>query len=111
MWFVEKAREIARQCVEPPRKPKPNAQPFVKKTSLEPVVSFLVKHVKRYPQEICQICRNKAFPEVRIKDLVYRCGIGTSWEFRPQRNLPNVYDESKYFIAFNHSGSQQGCAQ
>ena len=66
VWFVEKAREIARQCVEAPRKPKPNAQPFVKKPSLEPAVSFLVKHVKRYPQEICQICRNKAFPEVRI---------------------------------------------
>ena len=65
MWFIEKARDIARQCVEAPRKPKPNAPPFVKKPSLEPAISFLVKHVKRYPQEICQICRNKAFPEVR----------------------------------------------
>ena len=73
MWFVEKAREIARQCVDPPRKPKPNAPPFIKKPSLEPAVSFLVKHVKRYPQEICQICRNKAFPEVRIQHLMHRC--------------------------------------
>ena len=68
-WFVEKAREIARQCVEPPKKPKPNAPPFVKKPSLQPAISFLVKHVKRYPEEICQICRKRAFPQVPIVTL------------------------------------------
>jgi len=63
VWFVEKAKELARQCVDAPKKPKPNAPPFVKKPSLEPAVSFLIKHVKRYPDEICQICRKVAFPK------------------------------------------------
>ena len=27
------------------------------------VVTFLIKHVKRYPEEICQVCRRRAFPE------------------------------------------------
>ena len=67
VWFVEKTRDIARQCVEAPLKPKPNAPPFVKKPSLEPAITFLVKHVKRYPEEICQICRKQAFPKVNSR--------------------------------------------
>jgi len=63
VWFVEKAREFARQCVEPPLKPKPRDPPFKKSPSLLPVVSFLVKHVQRYPDEICQVCKHKAFPD------------------------------------------------
>jgi len=63
VWFVEKARELARQCVEPPLKPKPKDPPFKKSPSLLRVVTFLIKHVKRYPEEICQICRRRAFPE------------------------------------------------
>ena len=34
VWFVEKARELARQCVEPPLKPKPKDPPFKKSPSL-----------------------------------------------------------------------------
>jgi len=63
VWFIEKTRDIARQCVEPPLRPKPKDPPFVKRPSLEPAILFLVKHVKRYPEEICQICRKPAFPK------------------------------------------------
>ena len=70
VWFIEKTKDIARQCVEPPLRPKPKDPPFVKRPSLQPAITFLVKHVKRYPDEICQICRKKAFPKVRrIRDL------------------------------------------
>lgn len=62
-WFVEQAKEIVRRCVEPPLKPKPNQPPFEPKPSLEPAVGFLVNNVKRYPDEICQGCKNKALPE------------------------------------------------
>ena len=34
VWFVEKARDLARQCVEPPLKPKPKDPPFKKSPSL-----------------------------------------------------------------------------
>ena len=64
VWFIEKTRDIARQCVEPPLRPKPKDPPFVKRPSLEPAILFLVKYVKRYPEEICQICRKPAFPKV-----------------------------------------------
>ena len=63
VWFVEKGREIARQCVEPPLKPKPKDPPFKRSPSLLPVVSFFIQHIKRYPDEICQVCRKRAFPE------------------------------------------------
>lgn len=64
VWFAEQAKEIARRCVEPPAiKPKPNQPPFVAKPSLEPAVSFIIKYVQRYPDEICQKCRKPAFPK------------------------------------------------
>jgi len=63
VWFIENSKEIARRCVEAPLKPKPNAPPFVAKPSLEPAVSFLVTSVQRYPVELCQICRQRLFPE------------------------------------------------
>lgn len=63
VWFCEQAKEIARRCVEAPLKPRPNARPFEPKPSLEPTVSFLANNVKRYPDEICQVCQSKAFPD------------------------------------------------
>jgi len=62
VWFVENSKEIARRCVEPPLKPKPNAPKFEPSPSLRPVVNFLVKSVKRYPLEECQICKAVLFP-------------------------------------------------
>jgi len=63
VWFVEKGRELARQCVEPPLKPKPKDPPFKKSPSLHRVVRFLITHVKRYPTDVCQVCKQKAFPD------------------------------------------------
>jgi hypothetical protein len=63
VWFFEQAKEIARRCVDPPMKPKPNLPPFQPKPSLEPAVGFLVTNVKRYPNEPCQKCKVKAFPD------------------------------------------------
>ena len=62
-WFFEQAKEIARRCVEPPLKPKPKDPPFEPRPSLGPAIGFLVKNVKRYPDEICQKCKHRAFPE------------------------------------------------
>ena len=55
-WFVENAKELARRCVEAPKKPKTNAPPFVPRPSLETAVGFLIKSVQRYPVEPCQVC-------------------------------------------------------
>ena len=54
-WFVENAKELARRCVEAPKKPKPNAPPFSPKPSLEIAVGFLIASVQRYPVEPCQV--------------------------------------------------------
>jgi len=61
-WFVENSKEIARRCVEPPKKPKPNAPKFESRPSLETSVSFLIQSVQRYPVEACQVCRHRLFP-------------------------------------------------
>ena len=42
VWFIENGKELARRCVEPPKKPKLNAPPFEPKPSLEQMVGFLV---------------------------------------------------------------------
>ncbi|XP_023333842.1 uncharacterized protein LOC111705500 [Eurytemora carolleeae] len=62
VWFVENAKELARRCVEPPLKPKPNQPRFEAKTSLLPAAKFLIESVQRYPCEPCQICRQVLFP-------------------------------------------------
>ena len=64
VWFTEQAKELARRCVEPPLRkgPAKNERPFEPKPSLEATVGFLVENVKRYPEEICQKCKQKAFP-------------------------------------------------
>jgi len=61
-WFIENSKELARRCVEPPKKPKPNAPKFEARASLETAVNFLVDSVQRYPVEGCQVCRQRLFP-------------------------------------------------
>eukprot|EP00095_Tigriopus_kingsejongensis_P008859 maker-scaffold15_size728074-snap-gene-4.23 protein:Tk08859 transcript:maker-scaffold15_size728074-snap-gene-4.23-mRNA-1 annotation:"PREDICTED: uncharacterized protein LOC100880791" len=63
VWFVEQGREIARRCVEPPLRPKPKSPPFQPRPSLGPTTSFLIDNVHRYPDEICQRCGQKCFPD------------------------------------------------
>ncbi|XP_059079589.1 uncharacterized protein LOC131877807 [Tigriopus californicus] len=63
VWFVAQAQEVARRCVEPPLRPKPKAPPFKVRPSFGSACSFLIESVHRYPDEICQICRQKCFPE------------------------------------------------
>ncbi|XP_041354716.1 uncharacterized protein LOC121372466 [Gigantopelta aegis] len=62
--FQAQAIEIARQCIQPPLKKTPKAPPFVPKPSLRPVCDYLISVcVKRYPQEICPICKEKVLSE------------------------------------------------
>jgi len=63
VWFVENSKELARRCVEPPLRPKPNQPRFEPKPSLLPAVKFLIESVQRYPTEPCQICKQRLFPE------------------------------------------------
>uniref|UniRef100_A0A0P4VWB3 RWD domain-containing protein n=1 Tax=Scylla olivacea TaxID=85551 RepID=A0A0P4VWB3_SCYOL len=62
-WFLAQSVEIARQCVEPPKKKKPKDPPFVLRPSMEPVVSFLIDEAHRYVNSECRMCRKKAFPD------------------------------------------------
>ncbi|PRD22681.1 UNVERIFIED_CONTAM: hypothetical protein NCL1_48476 [Trichonephila clavipes] len=61
-WFSGQATEIARQCVQKPLKPKPKDPVFEPKPSLRPSIQFLIDEVKRYPSELCQLCKEKCFP-------------------------------------------------
>ncbi|GJQ74975.1 hypothetical protein Trydic_g9600 [Trypoxylus dichotomus] len=60
--MFSQAREIARQCVEPPLKRKPNAPPFKPAPSLKQSVAFLIDCVKRLPKESCGFCKQECFP-------------------------------------------------
>ncbi|GIY37842.1 uncharacterized protein CDAR_234851 [Caerostris darwini] len=61
-WFSGQSMEIARQCVQKPLKPKPKDPPFKPKPSLWPSVEFIIDEIKRFPKEICQLCKEKCFP-------------------------------------------------
>ncbi|XP_017893319.1 uncharacterized protein LOC108632940 [Ceratina calcarata] len=59
--FLGQAREIARQCVEPPLRKK-SQSPFTPSPSLKIVASFLIQSVKSLPREHCQSCRQTCLP-------------------------------------------------
>ncbi|XP_054267526.1 uncharacterized protein LOC128989614 [Macrosteles quadrilineatus] len=61
-FFVAQANELSRQCVEPPIRRKTTDPPFSPKPSLLPVASFFVESVKKFPQEKCQLCKEKCLP-------------------------------------------------
>lgn len=60
--MVSQAKEIARQCVEPPVRT-PNKLRFEAGPSLKKVIEFLIDCVKRLPTEHCQFCNKICFPE------------------------------------------------
>ncbi|KAJ8971560.1 hypothetical protein NQ314_000647 [Rhamnusium bicolor] len=60
--MVCQAKEIARKCVEPPLKRKPNDPPFQPGPSLKKSTEFLIDCVKRLPNENCQFCKKSCFP-------------------------------------------------
>ncbi|XP_008192661.2 uncharacterized protein LOC663687 [Tribolium castaneum] len=60
--MIGQAKEIARKCVEPPLKKKPNEPPFQPSPSLKKSVEFLIDCVKRLPSESCQFCNKVCFP-------------------------------------------------
>lgn len=62
-YMVSQAKEIARQCVQPPIRPKPNQPKFEPGPSLKKAVAFLIDCVKRLPTEHCQFCHKICFPE------------------------------------------------
>lgn len=61
--MVSQSKEIARQCVEPPIKRKPNEPKFEPGPSLKKATEFLIDCVKRLPTERCQFCNKICFPE------------------------------------------------
>lgn len=61
--MLAQAKEIARRCVEPPLKKKPNEPPFKPAASLLKSIDFLIDCIKRLPSEHCQYCRKICFPE------------------------------------------------
>ncbi|XP_069703326.1 uncharacterized protein [Periplaneta americana] len=63
-YFLGQSKEIARQCIESPIRPKAkNQPPFRPSPSLQPVVSFLVASVKQLPEENCQLCKKLCLPK------------------------------------------------
>ncbi|XP_046844682.1 uncharacterized protein LOC124438555 isoform X2 [Xenia sp. Carnegie-2017] len=62
--FLSQAEEIARKCVSKPLKRNSKTPPFEPKSSLQPVVEFLVNEcIKRYPKESCPLCHKQVLPE------------------------------------------------
>ncbi|XP_066993090.2 uncharacterized protein [Anabrus simplex] len=63
LFFSGQAKELARQCVEPPLNPKrKDNAPFKPSPSLQRVVSFLVSSIKQLPNEKCQLCKEQCLP-------------------------------------------------
>ena len=61
--LLGQGRELARQCVEPPIKKQSNKQtPFTPSPSLNVVTSFVIRSVKTFPQEHCQLCKEICLP-------------------------------------------------
>ncbi|KAL6254596.1 hypothetical protein P5V15_014648 [Pogonomyrmex californicus] len=61
-FLVGQGKELARQCVEPPLKSQKQQKLFTPSPSLNTVVSFLIKSVKVFPQELCQYCKITCLP-------------------------------------------------
>uniref|UniRef100_A0A914WI98 RING-type domain-containing protein n=1 Tax=Plectus sambesii TaxID=2011161 RepID=A0A914WI98_9BILA len=67
-FLTAQAKEVARRCVQPPllrrkkgEKPVPVAN-FEPRPSLLPVGKFILQTARRYPTELCAICRVVCFP-------------------------------------------------
>ncbi|XP_022912478.1 uncharacterized protein [Onthophagus taurus] len=61
--MILQAKEIARQCVEPPRIKNPREPEFKPVPSLGKSCSFLIDCIKRLPNEKCQYCKELCFPK------------------------------------------------
>uniref|UniRef100_A0A1B6KWA5 RING-type domain-containing protein n=1 Tax=Graphocephala atropunctata TaxID=36148 RepID=A0A1B6KWA5_9HEMI len=61
-FFIAQAKEISRQCMEPPLRRKPSDPNFSPRPSVLPVVSFLIEAVKTVPQDKCQFCHEQCLP-------------------------------------------------
>ncbi|KAF2351723.1 Ubiquitin-conjugating enzyme/RWD-like [Trinorchestia longiramus] len=62
-WLLAQSHELARQCVEPPSKPRPKDPPFVLKPSLLPVLKFLLENLHSIPATVCGVCSIACLPE------------------------------------------------
>lgn len=62
--FVDgQAKEIARQCVEPPLRQLQNNPVFTPRPSLERTLRFIVEAMKGFPHERCPVCNEHSLPE------------------------------------------------
>lgn len=57
------AKEIARQCVEPPLHPNPKLPPFEPQPSLEKSFTFLIAATYEFYQELCPVCKLPCLPK------------------------------------------------
>ncbi|XP_065175794.1 uncharacterized protein LOC135805649 [Sycon ciliatum] len=64
VYMAGQSEELARQCVQPPLRPKPRAPPFTPAPSLRRVATFLVMECARvYPMTCCPLCKARCFPD------------------------------------------------
>lgn len=56
------AKEIARQCVEPPLRQSNSSPAFVPRPSLERTLRFIVEAMKGFPEERCPVCADLSLP-------------------------------------------------
>lgn len=61
-YMEAQAKEIVRQCVEPPLRKQTKAPPFSPSPSLQKAVTFLISTVHQLPGEKCQICHEQCLP-------------------------------------------------
>ncbi|XP_055626017.1 uncharacterized protein LOC129768404 [Toxorhynchites rutilus septentrionalis] len=63
LYVDGQAREIARQCVEPPPSEVESSQPFVPIPSLERTLQFIIEALDGFDEELCPICHEFSLPE------------------------------------------------
>lgn len=67
------AKEIARQCVEPPLRQNIKDKPFEVKPSFSRTITFLIEATRDFHIEICPICKDKCLPndpsDIEINDM------------------------------------------
>lgn len=62
--FFGQAKEIARQCIQPPLRKDPKAPPFEAKPSIRPVLEYISSQcVHKFPVETCPCCGKPALAE------------------------------------------------
>jgi len=62
-YLLAQAAEVARRCVEPPKRTRPKDPPFQRSPSMRPVMEFLISSLHALPNLLCGQCGRTAMPE------------------------------------------------